>query len=501
MTSPRVSDSGSIIGTFGTACLCLLSAWLVAGCANAVSTGIGEVADTAIEDAGRDARITPLDDISSDQEDAVVEDTAVSDSAGPEDTVDTGEPDALQDVLPEDVSTDASADAADVVTPCEQAIDCGDGRTCSEGVCVERECDAPGAFCVSETDAAVCSPDGLVLERRDCTLLPSCEGAACSCLDGACYVATECEPGEPFCAAGAVLVCDSTGQGGTLSVECDEASGAVCEDGSCACSGAADGSGEGSGEGGPSVALTPCDGVCTDLQTDGANCGVCGEVCRSDQACEGGDCVCGDGTLDCGSGSCLGVLSDASNCGACGRACPAGQSCSEGECVCPSGGLACGARCVDGASDPSNCGACGTICALDQECKGGECTCLDPDEELCGRQCVDLQTNPLFCGACDNPCPAGVQCIAGECVCPAGLTLCGARCVDTSTDEANCGGCGVTCEGTCSSSRCEVSSGCECPALFSSCPAILCPTGRPCCMPIFPGCLAASDDELRRECL
>ena len=34
-----------------------------------------------------------------------------------------------------------------------------------------------------------------------------------------------------------------------------------------------------------------CDGVCVDLQTNGANCGACGIMCAVGQRCDGGTCV------------------------------------------------------------------------------------------------------------------------------------------------------------------------------------------------------------------
>ena len=38
--------------------------------------------------------------------------------------------------------------------------------------------------------------------------------------------------------------------------------------------------------------LKACNGACVDTKTDPANCGTCGNVCGSDQACSNGTCVC-----------------------------------------------------------------------------------------------------------------------------------------------------------------------------------------------------------------
>ncbi|MHB8418432.1 MAG: hypothetical protein ACYDCL_10180 [Myxococcales bacterium] len=107
-------------------------------------------------------------------------------------------------------------------------------------------------------------------------------------------------------------------------------------------------------------------------------------------------CVLGDGgpALCCdvgpGGGSCLDVLDDPRNCGACGVVCPSGQACSNGVCsgtaaacgpghtggfcnldagpgylCCPGGG------CTNTLADPANCGACGVVC--DGGCVAGSC--------------------------------------------------------------------------------------------------------------------------------
>jgi hypothetical protein len=73
-----------------------------------------------------------------------------------------------------------------------------------------------------------------------------------------------------------------------------------------------------------------CGGVCVDLQSSQANCGLCGYDC-SPLPCVGGQC----------------------------HACPANKT-------------ACGGQCVDTSIDPANCGDCGQVCATGA-CRFGSC--------------------------------------------------------------------------------------------------------------------------------
>jgi hypothetical protein len=75
-----------------------------------------------------------------------------------------------------------------------------------------------------------------------------------------------------------------------------------------------------------------CGGACTDLQIDPANCGTCGHVCASGASCNNGSCACGAETNLCG-GACVNVLTDPRNCGGCGKMCFPGRTCRNGTCI------------------------------------------------------------------------------------------------------------------------------------------------------------------------
>lgn len=57
---------------------------------------------------------------------------------------------------------------------------------------------------------------------------------------------------------------------------------------------------------------------------------------------------------------CTDLKSDEANCGSCGNVCTIGTFCFNGTCKCLEGETLCGGRCVDTSFDPNNCGKCGS---------------------------------------------------------------------------------------------------------------------------------------------
>jgi hypothetical protein len=165
------------------------------------------------------------------------------------------------------------------------------------------------------------------------------------------------------------------------------------------------------------------DGSCVDTNTNDANCGVCGKMCRFDERCQGGSCVCNvDGLTDCPDAhppGCFKLQADPQHCGGCLV-----------DCTHPSGGApgaCCNGSCADLSADPNNCGKCGNACQAGQSCVAGQCTGCTTGQTLCGGICTDTQIDAKNCGACGNSCGSGQSCQKGVCLCSSNGCCCGAN--------------------------------------------------------------------------
>lgn len=217
-----------------------------------------------------------------------------------------------------------------------------------------------------------------------------------------------------------------------------------------------------------------CEGTCTNVATDPENCGKCGTLCPSGQACVAGACsatcppddkLC---TNDGGASICVNAQTDNDNCGSCGHACKPNEICHNAECngTCgdsKSGEVVCGADgglpyCANLQADNTNCGTCGHVCTGGELCVSGVCKgACDTSQTLCGIDagspyCADLQTDNANCGACGAPCGGSLKaCVAGACqnLCTGQQITCpgdaGSYCVDNQSDNLNCGTCGNVC--------------------------------------------------------
>ncbi len=127
---------------------------------------------------------------------------------------------------------------------------------------------------------------------------------------------------------------------------------------------------------------------------------------------------------------CTDVQSDVANCGGCSVACAQGQMCVLGQCqgYCPAPFRSCTDSagkpvCRDLRSDVENCGACGTVCPGGQVCTQGRCDLqCAPPQTLCpssaspaGAICTNLQSDNLHCGTCGLVCPGNLVCVQGRC--------------------------------------------------------------------------------------
>ncbi len=243
---------------------------------------------------------------------------------------------------------------------------------------------------------------------------------------------------------------------------------------------------------------TNCNGACVDLQSNNANCGICGNICGAGNRCQTARCVldCAAGLTEC-SGTCVNLVTSEMHCGRCGNACPVRANALV---TCASN--ACGFTCANGFADVNrdaadgcevnlntsltNCGTPGTICPTSvtngrSQCLSGRCVVactagfIDLDglsangceintttdrnncgargnncaagTTCCGGACVDLQSNSANCGGCGTACTGSSVCVLGRCtgLCPVSWPMCGGACVDQSSSTEHCGRCGNSC--------------------------------------------------------
>jgi hypothetical protein len=117
-------------------------------------------------------------------------------------------------------------------------------------------------------------------------------------------------------------------------------------------------------------------------------------------------------------GVCTNLGSDSANCGGCGVYCPG--NCTARQCTCPNGGTMCqnlNLICTDLISDPNNCGRCNNKCPGGHACVDGACAsgCPAYAPDLCGGVCVDTTTDSNHCGSCTHRCPSGSYCDDSTC--------------------------------------------------------------------------------------
>ncbi len=252
--------------------------------------------------------------------------------------------------------------------------------------------------------------------------------------------------------------------------------------------------GTGGGAGCDLLTVKPCDGKCVAIDDPAYGCTATGcAPCATTypnamQACFNGACALG--TCDNGFKNCDGkdsngcevdVDSDPANCGMCGATCtiPHGTAaCTNGTCgvgTCDSGWTDCNDDPTDGCeanlqNDSMNCGACGSICMGQEQCHSGQCNdwCFAVGMAYCPGDppgvCTMLGTN-TNCNFCGDTCslgnatsschpnsapPPAPRYVCDPAMCNAGFADCDMAAangceVNTSTDAGNCGSCGNVC--------------------------------------------------------
>jgi hypothetical protein len=193
---------------------------------------------------------------------------------------------------------------------------CGDNTDCCSQLCCNRTCCGTGQVCSGGMCTGGTSPPP---PPSGCTDASQCPQPMTNCQTATC-VAGVCgfmnAPAGTACPGGA---CDGAGQ-------CVQSGGCVP-----ACT----------------APQQCCNGTCVDVNSNVANCGMCGHVCslpNATAACAGGACVvasCNFGFADCDGQATTGcetpILSDPNNCGGCNIRC----TCMSGTPVCNGGFCMC----------------------------------------------------------------------------------------------------------------------------------------------------------------
>jgi hypothetical protein len=400
----------------------------------------------------------------------------------------------------------------------DPAYGCGDGScqpcapahataTCSSGACAVDQCDPGYSDC--DADASNGCEAQLDSDPDNCGACGTgciAPHATAVCSSGQCGIGS-CDSGFVDCNTDATDGCEANIDAdpdncGDCGVVCPATGGnPVCSLGQCEISNCPTGTEE-------------CDGnpatVCeTDLNTDAANCGFCGNACSLANAtsnCSAGACAvtaCNSGFADCdgnpANGCEVNLDLSSQNCGGCAKACtnPNGTTtCVSSVCVpnCSGGSDDCDGDPANGcetstATDPQNCGACSVACGTSNGtagCAAGQCTiaCNSGFGDCDGSAlngCESQLNSSANCGACNtacNPANGTGSCASGACTvtsCNSGYDDCDGNAsngceVNLAIDAQHCGDCTTACNASggtpsCSGGACGIS----CSSGFGNC--------------------------------
>ena len=258
----------------------------------------------------------------------------------------------------------------------------------------------------------------------------------------------------------------------------------ICRDGLCSCAGNREIScNETCVDPEESSQFCGARGLCTDEDINSEN--YHGQSCRSDEICKGGLCACArNREISCNE-TCVDPNESSQFCGAkglCtdedvnsenyrGQICREDERCQDGTCVCARNReIACNNICIDPFDNVSFCGAKGLCsdsdpasadyigeqCLEGQICDTGVCKCSKTHEIVCNDECIDPRVDKHHCGAkglctvtddMEDENFAGGECTNcedGVCICPKGYHNHNNTCEINDID--NCGSNGNTCD-------------------------------------------------------
>ena len=354
---------------------------------------------------------------------------------------------------------------------CPSGLDCVLPLQGIGAVCVSPSCGGASRNETCGLDAGVsgaCCAQGCMnvyADDHNCGTCGNVCGSGSACAGGVCQTTADCAtaPMDSLCALGNGVGNCCGGSCQAINFQSDALNcngcGQVCPTGS-----------------------TCHQGGCFTADAGLAYCSNPGEACPTGDACSRQQAFCltvscgasqaqnpcvltsGNEGFCCGA-ACADVNSDGQNCGQCGNACGSSQFCNQGQCVptsactpsndgtaCPVSpgvvGLCCQSTCVDPRSDAHNCVACGQICAYAGSCVGGVCQLVDGGYDECNGG-VGCPSGTLCTGngkCAITACPAaevGLACAFGPGY--QGGTCCSGSCVNLVLDPENCGVCGQAC--------------------------------------------------------
>ncbi|KAJ3231366.1 hypothetical protein HDU81_003842 [Chytriomyces hyalinus] len=229
--------------------------------------------------------------------------------------------------------------------------------TCSNGTCID-----------TATDSNNCGAVGNVCKDK-----AKCDGGSCKCTGGKEYIIDGCYDLK-----------NDHDNCGAVKVNCGKS--AKCDSGTCVCT--------------ANVKFMVKGDACFDTSITPEYCGSIG----STKNCTGTN------QPNCAKGQCTNFDSDDANCGILGTVCKSSSKCQGGKCTCATDFTYVNELCLNLKSDPQNCGSVGKIC------DGMNPDCVQKDKIYDSPTCTNVNTDNKACGLSRKQCSDSQTCAGGNCI-------------------------------------------------------------------------------------